>query len=252
MIDMDKGNTSVSYRTSHAKSGYGKHYAMTYKDGYYAYQWQQIEKPLLDDLFTAISEGGNKKYLDFACGTGRILGVGEQYFQNSTGVDISAEMLAVAEKNCQTSKLIQQDITKQPLKYKYDIVTAFRFFLNAEDELTDDVLRTLHSFLLVDDGILLLNIHVNANSPLGLFYKTRNAIQGKNSANTKTYRDMEVILLKNGFIIEKVYWYSFLPRTGWYFNWVSKYLMVPVETVFKKVPFLRFFAQCFLIQCRKR
>lgn len=240
-----------SYRTSHASEGYGQHYSKTYEQGYYAHQWQLIEKPLFMKVLEQLKNRDSSKYLDFACGTGRILSVGEAFFEDSTGVDISADMLGRAKLNCTKSILIHQDITSVPLEDKYDVITAFRFFLNAEPALADDVLSAFHRMLPDDGGTVILNIHVNTNCPLGWFYELRNKIKGKTIANTKSLQQFEKVLENNGFAIERVYWYSFLPRTGWHFNFITKHLIVPVEKLFKLLPFLNGFSQCYLIQCKK-
>lgn len=252
MTKIGEETVSDSYRTSHASPGYGEHYSKTYEHGYYANQWQLIEKPLLKTVFGALKDRGRIRYLDFACGTGRILAVGEEFFGDTTGVDISDEMLRVAAQNCTKSKLIRQDITRSPLKTEYDVITAFRFFLNAEPVLADEVLNALHKLLPKKNGTLFINIHVNKNSPLGAIYELRNITTGRKLANTKKYIEFEGVLEQNGFLVERVFWYSFLPRIGWKFSRTSKYLMIPFENFFKLFPFCNGFAQCYLVQCRKK
>lgn len=247
---LEKAGTD-SYRTSHASPGYGEHYSKTYEHGYYAHQWELIERPLLRTVFARVKDSDKVRYLDFACGTGRILGVGEEFFADTTGVDVSDEMLRVAAQNCTKSKLIRQDITRLPLKAEYDIITAFRFFLNAEPELTDEVLGALYGLLPEKDGSMFINIHVNRSSPLGLIYELRNTLLGENRANTMSYSNFATTLEHNGFLIENVYWYSFLPRLGWRFERVTKHMMVPLERAFQLLPFCNRFAQCYLVECRK-
>ena len=250
MTKILENTESDSYRTSHTSPGHGEHYSRTYEHGYYAYQWQLIERPLLRSLFSELKDRDKIRYLDFACGTGRILSVAEEFFGDTTGVDISDEMLRVAAQSCTKSKLVRQDITRSPLKVEYDVISAFRFFLNAEPALSDEVLSALHKILCKKNGILVINIHVNKSSPLGVIYELRNLISGKKLANTKKYSEFEEVLERNGFFVEKVHWYSFLPRIGWKFARASKYLMVPFEKFFKLFPFCSTFSQCYLIKCR--
>ena len=240
-----------SYRTSHASPGYGAHYSKTYEHGYYAHQWKLIERPLLRSVFAEMQNRDKVRYLDFACGTGRILGVGEEFFDDTTGIDVSDEMLHVAAANCTKSKLIRQDITRVPLKSSYDVITAFRFFLNAEPLLAEEVLGALYALLPETGGTMLINIHVNRNSPLGLIYECRNLLVGRNLANTKRYSEFKGTLERNGFAIEKVFWYGFLPRLGWRFGRVSQHMMIPTERVFGSLRLCDGFAQSFLVQCRK-
>jgi SAM-dependent methyltransferase len=252
MMKAQLESDSDSYRTSHSSPGYGEHYSKTYEHGYYAHQWRLIEKPLLRDVFATLKERDKIRYLDFACGTGRILGVGEEFFNDTTGVDVSTEMLRVAAQNCPKSKLIQQDITRNPIKAEYDVITAFRFFLNAEADLADEVLNEFYKLLSEENGKLIINIHVNKKSPLGIMYEFRNLITGKKLANTMRYDVFKDVLERNGFVVEKVIWYGFFPRFGNMFGEVSRYLIGPVESLFKLFPFCAGFAQCYLIQCRKK
>src|SRR5207249_2994067 len=79
------------------------------------------------------SRWGNCSYLDFACGTGRVISFVEALVSSSLGIDTSEEMLRVAAKKVQRSELLCIDITERvDLEGTYDLITAFRFFLNAE------------------------------------------------------------------------------------------------------------------------
>lgn len=241
-----------SYKTSHSSKDYGKIYSKTYENGYYAYQWQHIEKPLLETIFINAINVGAKKYLDFACGTGRILNIGEKHFENSIGVDVSEPMLVEARNICINSKILQRDITENNIDEKFDVITAFRFFLNAENTLSKNVLYSLRE-IIKDNGILIANVHVNKFSPLGFLYTVRNKIKGKTVANTMSFREFEQLLIKNGFEIQSVYWYSYFPRLGWNFGKISRFLMLPTETLFSKIPILSTkLSQSFLVVAKKR
>ncbi len=89
-------------------------------------------------------------------------------------------MLRIAKNVCKQSKIISIDITKENLKDKFDVVTAFRFFLNAEDRLRVEALSAIYN-ILEDDGYLITNIHVNTKSIMGLMYRIINKFyQNKN------------------------------------------------------------------------
>ena len=122
-----------SYRTSHSASDYGVVYSRTYQSGYYAALWSQIERPLLEEILKPVA-GGNRNCLDFACGTGRITNVVARLFGDVVGVDVASSMLAAATRSAHI-RFIQADITKTALGEQFDVVTAFRFFLNAEESL---------------------------------------------------------------------------------------------------------------------
>ena len=66
------------------------------------------------------------------------------------------------------------------------------------------------------------------------------------------HAEMAALLNEAGFEIVRTYWYGFLPRTGWYFPWLSKHCMAPVEWACSLLPFVpRSLAQSFIVVCRK-
>jgi SAM-dependent methyltransferase len=221
--------TELDYRASHARPGYGSHYSQTYKQGYYADLWKGIERPFLEDLFERMRAEGRESCLDFACGTGRITQVAERYFDPCLGVDISDEMLKIARASCQKAILEQRDITRNPLPRKFDVITSFRFFLNAQPALRVAALRALTA-MLEANGRMIINVHVNRSSPLGVAYRVRNRLAGR----------------------EMVHHYGFYPRTGWHLEWLQRALMQPTERIFEKWTWLpRSWAQSFVVTCTR-
>lgn len=247
---LENREPSKSYRTSHASTAYGQRYRRTYERGYYRYQWEQIEKPILDRLFDEQRSRGARSILDFACGGGRILSVGEQCFETSCGVDVSGSMLAEARRVCRRSDLVLQDITMKPLDSTFDVVTAFRFFLNAEPELRKEALHAIRQAL-KPDGVLIANVHVNSRSILGHVYRLRNALRKRTIANTLSFKAFEDTLRENGFRIEKTVWYSFLPRTGSGLDYLAGFMMRPFERAWRAAHLPQDMAQCFVCVCRK-
>ena len=196
-------------------------------------------------------DAGARSCLDFACGTGRILQVAESYFEETAGVDVSETMLDKARICCKRSVLHKLDITRAPLGAKFDVVTAFRFFLNAEQALRHDALDAIRGAL-VDRGVLVSNIHVNSKSTLGYAYRLRNYINRQNLGLTEGLPQHKALLESHGFEVEDVFWYSFLPRTGWWLPWIPKYFMQPVEYLCNALPFVpNDCAQSFLVVSRK-
>ena len=242
---------STSYRDSHSAVGYGQRYVRTYSEGYYYEQWQRIERPILESIFAEARDDGVQKTLDFACGTGRILSVAEQFFANTTGVDVSEDMLQHAKSVCHKSTVKRQDITREPLGEQFDLATAFRFFLNAEEELRKSALDAI-SAALKPSGLLVANVHVNSSSPLGLYYRARNSLTNKDKARTYSHLRFEELLAQCGFEIEKTIWYGYLPRTGWYLGGLAARLMEPVERLGNSRIIPKRFAQSFVVVCRKQ
>jgi SAM-dependent methyltransferase len=235
-----------SYRVSHSADGYGTRYSHTYQKGYYFHQWTKLEEPLLRQIFSRYRDAGATRALDFACGTGRILRVLEDYFDRSTGVDVSESMLAVARQACKRAVIIGQDITDQPLDIEVDIATAFRFFLNAEPSLRKGALKAIHKCLR-PGGVLIANVHVNSSSMLGVVYRMRNSMMRRTSAKVLGYAEFCETVKEAGFSIRETYWYSFLPRPGWLAGEVCGRLLIPFEKSWKSLRLPETWAQCFLI-----
>ena len=80
-------------------------------------------------------------------------------------------MLEKAKTKLSNVKLVNIDINSENVdsyKSKFKVITAFRFFLNADNELKRKTFKQLSCFL-ADDGVLVFNIHGNSKS-LRFFY----------------------------------------------------------------------------------
>lgn len=154
-----------SYIDSHKAPGKGESY-----DGCYAsdpetqYLWRQ-EQRVLAEVLDHYYAKRPVHLLDFACGTGRIAGFLENRVASSCGVDVSGSMLSVACKKLSHTRLLQMNLVEEcPFpRASFNLITAFRFFLNAEPELREAATKVLAS-LLADDGFFVFNIHRNSHS----------------------------------------------------------------------------------------
>ena len=68
----------------------------------YSTRMWQLQQPILKQILSACRNGRKTptQLLDFACGTGRVLSFIESLVDQSEGVDISPEMVAVARQRC--------------------------------------------------------------------------------------------------------------------------------------------------------
>lgn len=135
-------------------------------ESYSAFIWS-LQRPYLTSILQRQKNKiGKLHLLDFACGTGRVLSAVEKIADQSDGVDVSSAMIERAAAKCVNSRLLVGDIaTDQALVHgPYDVITAFRFFLNTEPEVRVAALRALHSRLHPDHGFLVANVHGNARS----------------------------------------------------------------------------------------
>ena len=157
----------TSYRDSHTEEGKGT----AYDEHYRTESWRKIlwnqEQLVLSSILDIYFKNHVINLLDFACGTGRITSFLENRVETSTAVDVSKTMLDEAKKKLKRTKIIQADLTKNNVleDRKFNLITAFRFFLNAEPGLRTETLQMLVS-LLSKDGYIVFNNHRNKTSPL--------------------------------------------------------------------------------------
>ncbi len=147
------------YRLSHLRRGrdYDERLGSDALDSYMA----NAEAQWLSRTIRALYPGGVPRYLDFACGTGRITEIAAPLARESVGIDVSRSMLDVAAQKCPQVRFIEADATREhPDIGSFDLVTAFRFFGNAQDELRSAALRAIVS-LLRPGGHLIFNNHRN-------------------------------------------------------------------------------------------
>jgi SAM-dependent methyltransferase len=124
----------------------------------------ELERAFLQSIIKAYFEQKEIFHLDFACGTGRIIGYLSQFTKESIGIDVSESMLSVAKETVTRNnvKFFQGNpVTSDVLGNRhFNLVTTFRFFPNAEDSLKRQVMGLLVDRL-TPDGILIFNNHRN-------------------------------------------------------------------------------------------
>jgi SAM-dependent methyltransferase len=240
---------SDDYRASHCAPGYGVHYNRTHQSGYYGALWEKIEKPLILDVLRPMG-GAGRKCLDFACGTGRIANAAAGLFSKVVGADVSRSMLDSAQVPPNV-RLLHIDMTTEPLGETFDVITAFRFFLNAEDELKRDALKAINEHL-NEGGRLVCNVHMNATSPIGLACRLLNRLSGRTIRHTLSAATFEEFLTASGFLVEEMIPYGYLPRPGNLLPGVCGALIEPFEKVSRTVRVPGKMAQHFLVIAKKR
>ncbi len=154
------------YRESHLGRGADYDAALHLEpfDNYMA----KREDALLRRIAAKYFRGKIPRYLDFACGTGRITALMETYAAEAYAVDVSPSMVAIARGKCARTSFHLADITRSNIELpEMDLITAFRFFGNAQQELRSEVLRNLASRL-APRGYLVFNNHRNPSSLLGV------------------------------------------------------------------------------------
>ena len=201
----------ASYRDSHVGENRGLQYDATHASKVDALIWDTFIKGLVAREAKACASGGGCRYLDFACGTGRVLKVGQPYFSDSLGVDISEDMLAVARHRVPAADFICADITRDrgAAAGEFDFVTIFRFILNAERSLSMDVLAWLAQHMPAG-AVLVGNNHMNRFSFRGIATLISNALFGT-KLNHLSRGEVTRMLEESGFRVRKWSGYRVLP-----------------------------------------
>jgi SAM-dependent methyltransferase len=137
--------------------------------------------------------------LDFATGTGRIAAYIKSVAPAAavTGIDISESMLEQARANAPEVDFLHLDGRQALAKFgsnSVDLVTAFRFFPNAEFALRESVGEQLAD-LVKPGGWIIVNNHRNFWSPTYLLWRTRPRYGAKGALNS----DIEKLLTRRGF-----------------------------------------------------
>lgn len=189
------------------------------QDGYDSFVWS-VYKPYLVRIFRDLARKHRRlKYLDFACGTGRIISALEHLATESVGLDISPQMLDLARPKVSSSTLTCGDILEDPgvVDRDYNVITAFRFFLNTEPRMRALIMHALAAHLADGDSRLIFNVHGNRWSWMSMQVLYRR-IRGWELANTMSYAEVCRLVAGAGLEIEA--WYGFglwphrLYRTG--------------------------------------
>lgn len=179
--------TESSYRNSHLGRGWDYH--KKFQDSRHRAMMWRLECRVLDRVLSNRSDTSTANCLDFACGTGRILHFVAPRVRRVLGVDVSDSMLTVARQSLPSNAEVRLvDLTRDPAalgEERFDLITAFRFFPNAEPQLRDEAMAALASYL-APNGILVFNNHKNAGS---IRYRlihllTRARVLGRRDVNT--------------------------------------------------------------------
>ena len=216
---MGRGNVGegeslpFDYRKSHVSKDKGARYDALYAPGSaLAFYCDHFERPYIEAQFARVQkERGGGRYLDFACGTGRILAVGAAYFDDTVGIDVSEAMTTIARTKTPRAQIVEADVLTQPVDVgTFDVVTLFRFLLRA-GVLRDDILDWLRG-VIRDDGILIVNNHRNAHSVRGMTYRIGHTIRPDGFENELlTDREVAALLRRHGFDVVEAYGFGTVP-----------------------------------------
>lgn len=198
--------TNRSYVTSHTAPGKGRSYDHIYQtDPWHVYMWSS-ERRVLSTILADFFAGRPAHLLDFACGTGRITAFLEDKVETSTALDVSESMLEVARAKLRRTDLRSCDMLKEDSfpGRRFNLITAFRFFVNAEPELRKAAARALAARLTAD-GLLVFNNHQNADAPYTRASNGYARLRSLPEGNTLSMAQCRTLMADVGLEIVRVY-----------------------------------------------
>jgi len=189
---------------------------------YNTFIWE-LQKARLRQIFARLQKAKpTLRHLDFACGTGRVMLGVEDFVSQSVGIDVSPQMITRARAKLPCAEFRHGDILANAdlLDGQYDVITAFRFFLNADPEVRTPVLRLLGQHLSGEHARLIFNIHSNVFSYLGL----RNALLPLPNEQSMSFASVCRHIEEAGLAIESWYGFGIFPFRRLHSTWLSRWL----------------------------
>lgn len=251
--DQPLSSTSSAYAVMHQQDWIPGYYdGVMYGPGSYdVYMWQ-LQQPLLREVAESIARRFKRpRYLDFACGTGRVLVFIAPHVHSATAVDISGQMAAAAAAKVPTANCETADIlTDTDLQAKrFDLITAFRFFTNTEPEMRSAVMARLAAMLASSDARLVFNVHSHTPSAqtLNAWYRRLHGWAPLSGMSTS-----EIMRLVDGAGLEVVTWrgYGLLPPRLYHSRFAAAARRL--DGAFARIPLTRYISRDAVFVCRKR
>ncbi|PWU09035.1 MAG: hypothetical protein C5B50_28210 [Verrucomicrobia bacterium] len=194
--------------------------SLEYADSSYSALLWELEKPILQGLLDEFRRKHQRvDYLDFAAGTGRVIGFLEDSVESALGIEISADMAARAARRLKKGRVVCSDITAEEMSVEgaFDLITAFRFLLNAESALRIAALQALARRLKDQTSWLVLNNHGNLLSvklAAWPYHRLRSLGKGwQPRGNYMSHREVCLLAAKAGLQIVKRIGYGVLGGT---------------------------------------
>jgi SAM-dependent methyltransferase len=224
----------------------------------------RLEHVILRDLFRRLRlSDPNTAYLDFACGTGRIIEVFRDLIRTKVGVDTSAGQLAVARAKVPDAEFVHGNVVTEPGLLggrQFNLITSFRLLLNLEPEHRVPILRALRE-LLTTDGYLIIDNHMNRHSILGLAAlfahkvlrvpKKPLAPPGRRGIiSTMSESEMREAVAAAGLHVEAVHRIFVLPGHKTFQLLPTRWL-VPLETFLSRIPVANRLSKNQIYVCRR-
>jgi SAM-dependent methyltransferase len=216
----------------------------------------QLESAMLKEIVEDMRKRKKRiDYLDFACGTGRIISFLEDKVDNAIGIDVSQFMLNRAAHKVKRARFLCRDITlaDAAVEGQYDLITCFRFLKNAEADLRQAALCQLAKRLRDRDSRLVVNCH-GANPfsfkiVLVPYHWLQALLAGQEHPKYVTNRRLRRIIRNTGLKIEKEIGYGFI--SGKIYKFLPSSFALWLERKLCGAPLLQPFGANQLFVCRR-
>jgi len=239
------------YRDSHMGETKSARYEYgVYRPGSYDDSIWQIEKNILKKELKRLRQAHSRiEYLDFACGSGRVLAYLENEVEKAIGIDISPSMLDIAKIKAPRAELFEADITKNDILRgkSFDLITAFRFYLNAEPPLRDAASALLKEKLRTEESLFIFNVHGNTMS--ARFFTHMWLRWRGRTLNMATSWAVRKFLRCHGFMLVRWYGVGVLPKIC--YRIIPSRVALFLDHLFIFVPLSRYIAQDLIFVCKK-
>jgi SAM-dependent methyltransferase len=224
----------------------------------------ELENTILRDLFRRFrSSDPDTAYLDYACGTGRILAVFKDLIRTKTGMDTSAGQLSIARQKVPDAEFIEGNVVTDPGllgSRRFSFITSFRLLLNLEPGNRAPILRALGN-LLTPEGYLIVDNHMNRYSLLGLTALFAHKVlrvpkkplvpPGRRGIiSTLSESEMRRVLAEAGLEAVEVHRIFILPGHN-QFQLLPTRWLVPVEAFLSRVPVVNWLSKNQIYVCRR-
>jgi len=221
----------------------------------------ELEKQVLLKLL-ADMDSRKKACMDLACGTGRWTEILQEHFKETIGVDVSEQMVSLAKQKCQKAEFIVTDITGDDADNRlqgreFDVITAFRFYKNAQEQLREQVTEAIPEYL-KKNGLFIFDLHLNTFSFMGIlagiirFFKLQRPLGiGELTVRTISLNDIKNLFKQSPFEVIDYYGMGVLPgRTN--YTLLPKKLLYKIESFFTTHKILRNFSYNILVVAKKK
>jgi SAM-dependent methyltransferase len=181
-----------------------------YRPGSYGDLLWRVEQQQLRDVVEQLRASHRRiDYLDFATGTGRVLGYLRPLVDTATGIEVSEAMAERARARVPSATVLCRDIATAGARVEgsYDLITAFRFLLNAEPALRAAALAALARRLRGTSSLLVVNNHGNLWSHKALLWPVHKAagrVRPGSSGNYLSHRAVVRLVEQAGLRVERV------------------------------------------------